>query len=301
MDVLQHLVDHHVDSLTAIIASAATLADDVLDQPITQCVEGVDDDPTLRGLINGMVTQEEHWLNALAGGDWPDESDRSMAGLAARHEVAGRDYRAFVARRSPTVDARHLRRHDLRAARHPQRRRHHRPRDHLRRRTPHDGGRGAVDRRHPGLRQGRPAAAARRARRHADAADRIAQAGASAPVEVSVRTRFQRTQESSNASRAACSALAPGGRVDGGEGVVERDVAGAVTTTVAMASTSAAIAHGRAGPPRGDHADRRQQRAPTKVAMKTGLTIERLTCCIASTNVASSVFARPGITPLAQV
>ena len=80
MDVLQQLVDHHVDSLTAIIDSAATLPDDVLDRPITQSVEGVDDDPTLRGLINGMVTQEEHWLNALRGGDWPDESDQSVAG-----------------------------------------------------------------------------------------------------------------------------------------------------------------------------------------------------------------------------
>ncbi|MDO9456664.1 AraC family transcriptional regulator [Nocardioides sp.] len=97
MDVLQQLVDHHVDSLTAIIASAATLPDDVLDAAITQSVEGVDDDPTLRGLINGMVTQEEHWLNALRGGEWPDESDQTVAGLAARHEVAGRDYRAFVA------------------------------------------------------------------------------------------------------------------------------------------------------------------------------------------------------------
>jgi AraC family transcriptional regulator len=98
MDVLQQLVDHHVESLTAIIASAATLADDVLDQPIAQSVEGIDDDPTLRGLINAMVTQEEHWLQALRGGDWPDESDQTVGGLAARHEVAGRDYRAFVAR-----------------------------------------------------------------------------------------------------------------------------------------------------------------------------------------------------------
>ncbi len=97
MDVLQQLVDHHVDALTTIIASAGTLADDVLDQPITQSVEGVDDNPTLRGLLNAMVTQEEHWLNALRGGDWPDESDQSVAGLAARHAVAGRGYRAFVA------------------------------------------------------------------------------------------------------------------------------------------------------------------------------------------------------------
>ena len=98
MDVLQQLVDHHVDSLTAIIDAAAALPDDVLDQPITQSVEGVDDDPSLRGLINAMVTQEEHWLSALQGGDWPDESDRTVSGLAARHAVAGRDYRAFVER-----------------------------------------------------------------------------------------------------------------------------------------------------------------------------------------------------------
>lgn len=96
MDVVQHLVDHHVDSLTAIIEAAAGLADDLLDQPITQSVEGVDDDPTLRGLINAMVTQEEHWLNALRGESWPDESDQTMTGLAARHEAAGSDYRAFV-------------------------------------------------------------------------------------------------------------------------------------------------------------------------------------------------------------
>lgn len=97
MDVVQHLVDHHVASLAAIIEAAADLPDDVLDQPITQSVEGVDDDPTLRGLINGMVTQEEHWLSALRGGSWPDETDQSMAGLAARHAAAGPDYRAFVA------------------------------------------------------------------------------------------------------------------------------------------------------------------------------------------------------------
>lgn len=97
MDVIQHLVDHHVDSLTAIIEAASGLPDEVLDRTITQSVEGVDDDPTLRGLINGMVTQEEHWLNALRGEPWPDESDQTIAGLAGRHELAGRDYRAFVA------------------------------------------------------------------------------------------------------------------------------------------------------------------------------------------------------------
>ncbi len=97
MDILLQLVDHHVDSLMALIEAATGLPDETLDQPITQSVEGVDDDPTLRGLLNLMVTQEEHWLNALRGEDWPDESDLTMAGLASRHAVAGRDYRAFVA------------------------------------------------------------------------------------------------------------------------------------------------------------------------------------------------------------
>jgi AraC-like DNA-binding protein/uncharacterized damage-inducible protein DinB len=98
MDLVQHLVDHHIDSLTALIAASAGLDDDVLDAPIEQSVEGIDDDPTLRSLLNAMVTQEEHWLSALRGGGWPDESDQSVAGLAARHEAAGRDYREMVAR-----------------------------------------------------------------------------------------------------------------------------------------------------------------------------------------------------------
>ncbi|MCP3782538.1 helix-turn-helix domain-containing protein [Micromonospora sp. A3M-1-15] len=98
MNVLQHLVDHHVETLTAIIDRAGTLDDTVLDRPVTVSVETIDEQPTLRSLINAMVTQEEHWLSALRGGEWPDESDRSVSGLAARHAVAGRDWRAFVAR-----------------------------------------------------------------------------------------------------------------------------------------------------------------------------------------------------------
>lgn len=98
MDVVQHLVDHHVDSLTALIERTADLPDDVVDRPIELSVEGIDDDATLRTLLNAMVTQEEHWLAALRGGDWPDESDQTLPGLAARHEAAGRGYRAFVTR-----------------------------------------------------------------------------------------------------------------------------------------------------------------------------------------------------------
>lgn len=97
MDLLQQLVDHHVLTLSAIIDHAASLPDADLDRPISLSVEGIDRAPTLRSLVNAMVTQEEHWLSALRGGGWPDESDQTLAGLADRHAAAGRDYRAFVA------------------------------------------------------------------------------------------------------------------------------------------------------------------------------------------------------------
>ena len=102
MNLLQNLVNHHVDTLTAVIQRAATLPDATLDAPIVMSVETIDDDPTLRSLVAAMVTQEEHWLSALRGGAWPDDSDRSMTGLAARHDIAGRDYREIVAQ---TLDA----------------------------------------------------------------------------------------------------------------------------------------------------------------------------------------------------
>jgi AraC-like DNA-binding protein len=96
MDVLQQLVVHHIDSLKAIIDRAEQLDEATLDRPIEVSVETIDGEQTLRSLINAMVTQEEHWLSALRGGGWPDESDQSVSGLRARHEVAGRDYLAMV-------------------------------------------------------------------------------------------------------------------------------------------------------------------------------------------------------------
>jgi AraC family transcriptional regulator len=97
MDVLRKMTDHHVEVLTAIIERSGQLDDEVLDRPIVVSVETIDDGQSLRSLLNAMVTQEEHWLSALRGGGWPDDSDSSVAGLAARHEVAGRDYREWVA------------------------------------------------------------------------------------------------------------------------------------------------------------------------------------------------------------
>lgn len=96
MDVLELLVQHHVEALTVIIDRTAALPDDVIDRPIEVSVETIDGAQTLRSLVNAMVTQEEHWLSALRGGGWPDESDTTPSGLAARHQVAGRDYLAAV-------------------------------------------------------------------------------------------------------------------------------------------------------------------------------------------------------------
>ncbi len=101
-DILQQLTDHHVHGLSRLLEQAAGLDDAVLDRPIEVSVETVDSYPdrpaSLRDVLNAMVTQEEHWLSALRGGDWPDESDRSASGLRARHAVAGAGYQAFVAR-----------------------------------------------------------------------------------------------------------------------------------------------------------------------------------------------------------
>lgn len=96
MDVLTALVQHHVDALSVIIARTEDLTDDELDRPIAVSVETIDGEQSLRSLVNAMVTQEEHWLSALRGGSWPDESDTTPAGLARRHAVAGRDYLLVV-------------------------------------------------------------------------------------------------------------------------------------------------------------------------------------------------------------
>lgn len=97
MTVLQQMVDNHVDSLTGLIEASAELGDEVLDRPIEFSVEAIDDDMTLRRVLNAMVTQEEHWINALRGEGWPDDQDASVSSLMRRHSVAGPEFRTVVA------------------------------------------------------------------------------------------------------------------------------------------------------------------------------------------------------------
>ena len=97
MDLLQKLVDHHVDVLTAILERVGALPDAVLDAPVELSVEWIDCKPlTLRSMCDRLVLQEEMWLSSLRGGPFPPAGDRSAAGLAARHAVAGPSYREFV-------------------------------------------------------------------------------------------------------------------------------------------------------------------------------------------------------------
>ena len=97
MELLQKMVDHHVEVVGRIIDRCATLPDEVLDQPIELSVEWIDHKPlSLRSAVDRCVVQEEMWLSALRGGSFPEPGDRTPAGLKARHEAAGPAYREFV-------------------------------------------------------------------------------------------------------------------------------------------------------------------------------------------------------------
>jgi hypothetical protein len=98
MELLQKLVDHHIETVGQIIDRLADLPDDVLDRPIELSVEWIDCKPlTLRSAVDRCVVQEEMWLSALRGGSFPESGDKTPAGLKARHEAAGPAYREFVA------------------------------------------------------------------------------------------------------------------------------------------------------------------------------------------------------------
>lgn len=97
MDVLTTMFDHHLWLVGEIIDRAAQLGDDVLDQPIELSVEGIDDDPTLRGLSDRLVGQLEMWLAALDGStQMPPPGDVTMPGLRRRLDVAGPRFRDLV-------------------------------------------------------------------------------------------------------------------------------------------------------------------------------------------------------------
>ena len=78
MDVIVRMMDHHLWLVGEIVDRTATVSDEVLDRPIELSVEGIDEQPTLRGLADRLVSQLEMWVRAVEGGTgMPPEGDRS--------------------------------------------------------------------------------------------------------------------------------------------------------------------------------------------------------------------------------
>lgn len=85
MDVLARMLDHHLWLVHAITDRLDGLDDAVLDEPITLSVEGIDEAPTLRGLVDRLVGQLEMWVAAVEGATtMPSEGAKDAAGLQAR-------------------------------------------------------------------------------------------------------------------------------------------------------------------------------------------------------------------------
>jgi AraC-like DNA-binding protein len=105
MEVLTRMVDHHLWLTGEIIDRTGRLDDDALDRPVELSVEGIDDNPSLRGLTDRLVGQLEMWVHALEGGtSMPRPGDTSAAGLRQRLAEAAPRFRELVV--EPVEDGR---------------------------------------------------------------------------------------------------------------------------------------------------------------------------------------------------
>jgi AraC-like DNA-binding protein len=101
MDVLVRMVEHHVWLTGEVIERAGRLDAAVLDRPIELSVEGIDDDISIRSLLDRLVWQEEMWLASVAerpfqvpeGGS---EVTTPISELRVRHAEAGSRFVALV-------------------------------------------------------------------------------------------------------------------------------------------------------------------------------------------------------------
>lgn len=103
MDVLVKMVAHHVWLTGELIERAAGLDDATLDRPIELSVEGVDDDLSIRYLLDRLVWQQEMWLAAVDDEPFQvPECGRTVrtpiAELRERHAAAGARFLAMVER-----------------------------------------------------------------------------------------------------------------------------------------------------------------------------------------------------------
>ncbi|HEY0618188.1 MAG TPA: helix-turn-helix domain-containing protein [Kribbella sp.] len=103
MDVLVRMVEHHVWLTGELIERGAQLDAEALDKPIELSVEGIDDDVSIRYLLDRLVWQEEMWLASVE--DQPFEVPECgrqvttpIAELRTRHASAGSRFVALINR-----------------------------------------------------------------------------------------------------------------------------------------------------------------------------------------------------------
>jgi AraC family transcriptional regulator len=97
MDVLTRMVDHHLWLVGEIVDRTGRVGDEALDRPIELSVEGIDEQPTLRGLADRLVGQLEMWVKAVEGGtSMPPKGDTTAPGLRHRLDVIGPRFQNLV-------------------------------------------------------------------------------------------------------------------------------------------------------------------------------------------------------------
>ncbi len=96
MEIVDQMLDHHLEVTDRILERSARLPDPALDQPLLN-VEGIDDPATLRATTERLVSQLEMWIAALEGATATPKPEPSGAlGLRQRLAAAGPRFRELV-------------------------------------------------------------------------------------------------------------------------------------------------------------------------------------------------------------
>ncbi|ADB29445.1 transcriptional regulator, AraC family [Kribbella flavida DSM 17836] len=101
MDVLVRMVEHHVWLTGELIDRGSRLDAAALDRPIELSIEGIDDDVTIRYLLDRLVWQQEMWLASVEDRPFqvPEcgrEVRTPIPDLRSRHAVAGERFVALI-------------------------------------------------------------------------------------------------------------------------------------------------------------------------------------------------------------
>lgn len=101
MDLSDRLIEHDHWHTTRLLEQAATLSDDALDRPVrpgltVHAFEGPE--PDVRTMLDRLIFTKEVWTAAIAGREFPQERDRSIAGQQARLAVVQPQFTALVRR-----------------------------------------------------------------------------------------------------------------------------------------------------------------------------------------------------------